>query len=506
MAGYESVLTSEFGRYVVWYYARQDLRAEAEAAFRQALSLDGGVPDGPVYTPSDKAYWRIDLSPYVSSISISDSFSQAAKSVDLVLSCAEGGEELRSLVQCGGIIRVFADTYRGTVSVPMTDPANPLVQNELFRGYVFSRDSSSAPIGDVLQLKAYDPMIYLTLNEYDLVKKKKTASQIIREIVVKAGLVPGSPFQDTGVKLSKLTTRGLSLYDGCVLALQKNQKLTGKRYRLQAKQGKVVLFKRVAPADTWTFDSRVNIVDASHSVSIEDLTTRATIRAQAEKKVVTREAKVAAEVENKYGKVHKIVDIGDYSASEMQKARRAVVRDEGKPAEEISITVPIITSIEAGDGVYVYDDDLKFKQLFWVEEVTHSITPVGGTTQMTLVRKEADIKYPEIDDPTKANAAKTKLQTEKTEYNLKVAVVNFEGSKYKGTEAICTIRKTHPLAKKPYVKLYGGTAGTKQVQVVGTHRASEGGADIRLAATVAEDLRPKLTTGSRVKVKGMKSI
>jgi hypothetical protein len=481
MANYDSVLTSEFGRYVVWYYARQDPFTTSTGA---------------------SAYRRIDLSAFVTSITISDSFSQAAKAVDLTLTCAEAGEDLRSYVQCGGIIRVFADTYRGTTSVPIADPANPMTENELFRGYIFSRDTTAATVGDSLQIRAYDPLIYLTLNEYDLVKKKKTASQIIREIVLKAGLVPGTPFQETGVKISKLTTRGLSLYDGCILALQKNQKLTGKRYRLQASQGRVILFKRVVPATTWTFDSRVNIVEASHSVSIESLTTRATIRAQAEKKVVTKEVRVP-NVEAKYGKIHKIVDIGDYSASEMAKARRSVVRDDGKPTEEISISTPIINSIQAGDGVYVYDDDLKFKQLFWVEEVTHSVTPAGGNTQMLLVRKEADIAYPQIDDPTKKNTPKTKLQTEKAEYSMSVAVTSFEGGKYDGSESICTINKSHSLAKYSHVKLYGKTSGTKQVRVVGTYR---GGSDIRIPSAVAQDLRPILRTGSSVKVKGMKKI
>lgn len=476
-----TTLSSEFGRYLVWYYA-------------------------PRYDKSGKAD-RYNISQFVEEITISDSFAQPAKEVSLTLSTAAAGNQLRSIIQMGGIIRVMADTFDGTHPLPMKSDT-PALKNELFRGYVFTRDNTSTSLQDSMAITAYDPMIYLSLNESDLAFKKLRADQIIRRLASQSGLKVGSPFQETGPRISRVVTRELTLYDGCVLALQKNQKLTGKRFRLHSKYGKVCLWQRADPDDTWTFDSRFNIQSGSHSTSIMDLTTRLTVKSH-KNKAIRLKNYVSNQAEQKYGVVHKYADIGDYSASETRRVVQTVLRDHSKPDESIQLTVPVINSLEPGLGVYVYDDDLRFSQLFWVEAVSHQIGPASGSTQLTLRRREADIKYPDVTDPFKASAAKTKYKMDKahTYPNVTVAVVDFQLAEpsYKGTESICTIRADHPLAKFPAVEIYSGKTG-KRVSIIHTHSRASSQAVIRLAKVAAQSLRPVVTNGSQVKAVAVKEV
>lgn len=476
MDNYVAPLNSEFGRYVVWYY---------HPATRK----------------------RYDLSPFLQDITISDSFAQAAKEVTMVFSTANAGNALRTWVQMGGIVRVLADTYDGTQSVPL-DVNAPGLKNELFRGFVFTRDNTSTSTNDSMSITAYDAMIYLSLNEADLTYKKLRADQIIRRIVADAGMKIGDPFQQTGARIKRMTTRGLTLYDGCLLALEKNQRLTGKRFRLHSKHGRVCLWQRVDPVDTWTFDSRINIESGSHNTSIMDLVTRVTVVYHQNKAIRTKDL-IDRSAEKKYGVVHKIVDIGDYSASEVARARQTTLRDHSKPEEVIQLTIPVINSLEPGLGVYVYDDDLKFSQLFWVESVSHHVTPSSGTTDLTLRRREADIKYPDITDPFKANKTKAKYKIDKAHSypSVLVAVVDFQldgGGSYNGSESICTIRKGHPLAQSSEIEIYVGKSSTR-VSVIGTHAAGNK-AIIRLAKVSAQKLRPVVTSGTNVKAVAVKQI
>lgn len=473
---------------------------------------------GANFTPG---FQRYNLSPFVTQFSLRDTFNQPAQELQLTVTCDGEGAQLRSLLDPGTIIRVFGDTYSGTTPVPLTFQNNeelPL-RNELFRGYVFTRSTQAASAGDQLELTAYDPMIYLSLNEYDLILKKSTATQMIKAICLNAfgrqadsmlservGGKRRSTLESTGRRIKRVSTKGLTLYDACLLALQKNQKLTGKRYRLYSRYGRIYLEARKDPTDTWTFDSRLNIIEASHSVSIENLATRVVIKSQKGDKQRRPYVRTDRALEQKYGSIQKIVDIGEYSASEMRDAKRGFLRDYSKPEEEISIRTPIIASLQPGAPVYVYDDDLGLAQAFWVEEVTHEVSPTGATSSLSLVRREADVTYPEVDDPTQQNTAKAKYKVSKTKFYATARRVNLIAGDpdLDANDAVCTVNALNSTLvsngkpKFDYLQLYGNDEFSKRVQVIRTHR---GGADIHVSPSAAGALRPVIgTTATRIKV------
>ena len=492
----------------------------ADATF---LNAEHGNYAVVAYVTTRAGYTRYNLSPFVKQFSLRETFDQPAQELSIVISCDNEGAQLRSLLDCGTIIRVFGDTYDGTTAVPLeaSDDAELPLKNELFRGYVFNKNTAAANSGDQIELTAFDPLIYLALNEYDLILKKSTATSMIRRICRTAfgrnaasmlnDRVGGrrvSTLEETGRQISRISTKGLTLYDACLLALQKHKKLTGDRYRLYSRYGRIYLESRkdYEGADTWTFDSKLNILDATHSVTIEDLATKVVIKSQKGDKQRRPYVRINPALEKKYGSIQKIVDIGEYSASELRDAKRGYLRDNAKPREEISLSTPIISSLKPGDPVFVYDDDLDLSQAFWVEEITHEVSPDRATSSMSLARREADLTYPEIGDPTQQNVTKGKYKVSKDKFYANVKRVNLLASdpNLDANDAVCTVNSANSTlvsggkSKNEFLQLYGNSEFSKRVQVVGVHR---GGADIHVSVAAASALRPVIgTSPTRIKV------
>lgn len=106
----------------------------------------------------------------------------------------------------------------------------------LFRGFVFRTDTDSTAL---VQVKAYDQIIYLVKNVDTFIFDGKTASEIIQVIAGKYGLKLGA-IEDTKYKIKKIY-ENKKLLDIIEDALDVTMQSTGKLYILSDKKGELVL-------------------------------------------------------------------------------------------------------------------------------------------------------------------------------------------------------------------------------------------------------------------------
>ena len=315
------------------------------------------------------------------------------------------------MVACGCGVRIWAakPLPSGTVRPLRPKPHGRwALNNEIFRGYVFNIARSGYAAGDEFTLTCFDSLIYLAKNDHDAVYKNKTASKIIRELLEEAGIrVHPKRFMDTHTKIPRLVTNGLTVYDGCVMALQKTRSMTKKRYRLRMDGGFAVLFQReIRPDEAWLLTAKDSLIGASRTTSIEELVTSAELKSDGKSGRITElsgsTARFAALARKRYGRMHKIVDRGSSPASDGKTILDTLIKENGRPHEELNVTIPCINTMRAGDYVKVLDPDTGMHAHFWIDSVSHSVSSSQASSDLTLVRRieEAETDTVESTDGT----------------------------------------------------------------------------------------------------------
>lgn len=493
---------------------------------------------------------RYDLSQCLLDVSLTDSFEQPAQQLDVTLSAqldlptyedsAASGVDVRSITELGRPVRLYGPRVTPDGNVyPLPDGFPEVISktsgefyplnNLLFYGFIFNKSISASTAGDSVTLTCFDPLFYLARNMYDTpwVASKKTkvqgrngrpkgwrADEIIQKIC-EDSQIRISNIENTQVRLRKVVTVGLSLYDTCLLALEKtyNQGKTKRRYTLRydPRAGVELIGRRMPNNMTarekqvWDLRDEDNLLSATYTASIENLVTAVTVKTDGEKGRkqiggVYRDAKLEA----KYGAMHQIVDIeSPGSPAEAQKARRALMRDQGRVQETIDVSIPCINSLRAGDGVWVKDSDTGIQALLWISSVSHEVGASDALTNLTLVREPREIAYPQVSDPQNQPSRGSYVtmkdasgETLKIEVSYRVVDIisesNFggRGAVFTGDESVATVRKDSRLDQlckgKERQFLIGpsgkGKSGATAV-IVGRHTED---VDVKISLSVGE--------------------
>lgn len=522
-AGLNAVLSPEANRYAVFAYQRRSgLNRTSE-----------GVVLGTRVT---------DLSDYVTQISLSENFNEAGVRADITMQVPpplDNTPNVRAQLNLGMPVIIYGaylNKFTGLVPLPTTQELLSAVEqsqggrygdHEIFRGFLFVKDTTSGSSGDTITLTAYDHLTYLARNRYDAAYKKRktgtaaqkrgwTASMIIRDLCKKAGLkIDETAFVDTQTRLTTTKSYDLTLWDTCLLALEKTRYATrgAPMYHLRAKQGKVQLFKRDrAPSGpttftVWEFTSDDIISEASHNISIENLTTAANFVGS--RKASNRRLRgrwVNRGTEAVYGRMHDVVGVGGMSDKEFARTRKSYILEHAKPDERLEVTIPCLNQIRIGDMIRVRDDLTGKYHLLWVNEVTHDINPTTPTTRLTLVRDIKKAVYPEVGDEQlkqKSSDSWSRVMRGGKTVSLgkkTVAKTDFEGTKWRGTtltenDGYCTVARGSDMAKYKRLSVDAGRR-SKQVIIVGLHDPTNRA--IRLSLDVCDDLA--LKTGDSVEI------
>lgn len=503
-------------------------------AFLQDYAVHMILPTGGVSGLKRNETTEWNITELVTSLSWTDSFDQPAVQLDLTISAAlvkkdenpskggvQGGKvvDVRSMVACGCGIRVWAAKPLPSGKVLPLKPAKLGrwdKKNELFRGYVFDITRAGAPAGDELQLVCYDTMVYASKNDHDAVYKNKTASFIIRDLLEDIGIkIHPTRFLDIKTKVPRLVTNGMTVYDACNLALQKTRLLTKSRYRLRMEGGYAVLFMRdIKPDEAWLLRAGDSLISSSRAVSIQDLVTSAEIKSDGksgritELKGSTKRFQTLAEA--RYGRMHRIIDRGSEPADKGKDILDTFLKENGRPSDTLSVSIPCINSLRAGDYVKVVDPDTGYDTHLWVDSVSHSVTAGSATTDLTLVKRieEADVEVVDSEDgesTTTRWVAERDGKNRPIRYRMSIQVytpVSTNTQQFSGDEDVATVeiggKLVHTVGKR--IKVAANNTSL-QVAVTGTHPS---GFDVRLSTHAAQRLG--LTTGEKAFVSPLRAI
>lgn len=237
--------------------------------------------------------------------------------------------------------------------------ANDGTRNEeVFRGFVWTRTYNSSNDDRDFTLKCYDNLIYFQESE-DAVffSDGKSTEDVFSSLCEKWGIKLSYTY--TSITHSKLVLRGnlANIFTADLLDLVKDR--TGKKYVVLS-QKDVMQVKEVGTNSTiYHFLVGKNASSATSSCTMEGVVTQVVILGKAddeERKPV--EATVKGDT-SKYGTLQKIIDRDeDTSLEDAKKEAQNIIDADGTPKWEYEIRAVDIPWIQEGDKVYVDAGDI----------------------------------------------------------------------------------------------------------------------------------------------------
>jgi hypothetical protein len=143
--------------------------------------------------------------------------------------------------------------------------------NELFRGYIFSKDKTAS--GSEITYKAYDGFIYLTKSKGTYNFKSITAEAITRKVAGDFGVSIGS-LAATGIVISSLVEDAQAISDIIKTAYEKAGAQNGKSYLLQMSKGALNVVEKGSTTVSYVLSESTNVTDSEYSENLEDMINR----------------------------------------------------------------------------------------------------------------------------------------------------------------------------------------------------------------------------------------
>ena len=233
--------------------------------------------------------------------------------------------------------------------------------------------------GKTMKWKAYDECIYLANSQDSFSYENKTAAEIFKDCMKRAGLSVGSVV-DTGYKIPSLQKPKSYFYDCLLEGLSDTYKNTKKRYYIRADKGKISLLRRKEHMTQWVVEVGANVTGYAYSKSIEKIKT--CFRICSGDGRVVYEKKDAA-LEKKIGRFVMVDSAKDgQTDAQMKELVSSLVEENGHPEESLTVETLGIISAISGGCLYVVIPHLGLKRTFYIDEDKHSFN--GETHTMSL--------------------------------------------------------------------------------------------------------------------------
>ena len=317
------------------------------------------------------------------SITWSGDTKEAARTVSIKLYNTADGKKKKLDIPIGSLLRLYDD------------------KTEIFRGFIFKSEISE---NGEQTLTAYDSNIYLTKSSDSLVFKKKTASQIIKQLCTTFG-IPYGNIVDTKTVLPKLVLRGKTLYEMIIIALTETQKISGNKYLLGNSQGKVTLAQVNTVYAKHRVYSKINITSSSFSESIEERKTQIKLTGGSEDEIKATATLKSPAAIAKYGVMQHYENFSDVETkAKLNTLANSLLSQLNVTTQEFSVDVIGNITFVSGAKVLVEETMSNTTGLFYITADSHTFNADGThTTSLTLQRK-LELASEEYDDPTSTEA------------------------------------------------------------------------------------------------------
>ncbi|MCI8843887.1 MAG: hypothetical protein HFF08_07245 [Oscillospiraceae bacterium] len=277
-----------------------------------------------------------------------------------------GASYLMQLVKINCILRLWSNWGAG--------------RKKVFEGIIWDWDYDSAQNKE-LSVLAYDPMIRLKSKDI-LYFSAGMSTPAILESVCGGWGVPLDYQWDKQITHTKKIFNGEAVSDIIISLLNEVRQQTGERYVIYYKDGKLTVSGLGKNKEVYRLDSR-NTISTSDKLSIDNLVTRVKILGKADD---DGRSNVEATVDGnlKFGVLQEVIrrdvdkDLGSARAD-----AQTILKERGKPAEEIRVNAPDLPFMRKGDLVEISAGNLI--GMFYVMGVSHDAKQ--KTMEMRLLRK-----------------------------------------------------------------------------------------------------------------------
>lgn len=251
---------------------------------------------------------------------------------------------------------------------------------ELFRGIIEKVQKNSS---GSLSVTAYDNAIYLSNNRDTFTYKKKTATQIFKDLCGRYGMKIGSA-ANTKYKIPVLAKDKTTIYDVMLEALSQTYKSKGIRYYIYSMEGLIHLVARGENITKVLLLSGEdgNISQYTITRDISETKTRVKLTSKSGKTAVTKKDK---KLEKSIGQ-RQDIDSPDENLNKKKLIKMAqnMLREKTLTDETMTLTAAGDSSVYAGKCVYVKLSEEDIDRAFYVDSDTHTWEGDQHTMMLTL--------------------------------------------------------------------------------------------------------------------------
>lgn len=257
--------------------------------------------------------------------------------------------------------------------------------NFVFQGMIESINKSSS---GSLEVQAYDNAIFLSNNRDTFTYKKKTATQIFKDICKRYGIKYDKAV-NTKYKIPVLAKDKTTIYDVMLEALSQTYKSKGVRYYIYSMNGKLNLVKRSENTEKIKLTTKddSNITSYIYGNDISETKTRIKLTSKSGKVSNTQKDKA---LEKKIGQ-RQDIDSPDENLkkAKLKQMAKTMLAEAKKSVQSLQITSAGSSKVYSGKCVYVQLPEETIDRAFYVDADTHTWS-AGGNHTMTLTLNFAD--------------------------------------------------------------------------------------------------------------------
>lgn len=313
---------------------------------------------------------KYNITPAVTGLDFSDQEKQMAQSVNIgVANVLVNGKWLTSILKVRQ--RVFIYANDGTTN------------EEVFRGYVWTRSYKSSLSDRNITLKCYDQLIYFQESEEsEYFTEGKTSKDVCSSLCDKWGVKLEYSYES--ITHSKLALRGnlSDLFTSDILDLVKDR--TGKKYVIRSEKDVMKIMNVGQNATVYHFKASQNAINTKSECTMDGMVTKVVILGKADdddREPV--EATVSGKTDQ-YGTLQKIINRDENTSLEdAKKEAEGILTNDGAPKWQYEVQAPDVPWIRKGDKVIVNAGDISNKELI-VLSVDRSINSKGAKMTLTM--------------------------------------------------------------------------------------------------------------------------
>lgn len=288
---------------------------------------------------------KYDVTPALVALDRTEKQGQMAQSLTIqLMNVRVGNDWLTSLINVRDRVLVYANDGERN--------------EEVYRGYIWTRPYKSSSTDRALQLRCYDNLIYLQESQESLFYASgKSTKDVCASICEKWGV--NLVYGYESITHSKLVLRGAlsDIFTEDILDLVK--KRTGKKYTILSDKDTMHIKTVGSNATVYHFIAGQNVIEASSECTMDGMITKVVILGKSdsdEREPV--EATVSGNT-SKYGTLQKIVSRSENtSLADTKKEAQEEIDEKGTPKWEYKIVATDVPWIRKGDKVYVSAGDI----------------------------------------------------------------------------------------------------------------------------------------------------